>query len=201
MVNETRPHIALVTGDLITGPRDPLTPCIEALAGLRADAGIWGCMGNHEMFALCQRYTEAFGRAQGIEFLRGTSKTFRFGKAELNLAGVDYQRSTQPYLEGARELIRQGALNVLLSHNPDVFPVADDLGYDLVISGHTHGGQITVEIIEQWANPGRFFTPFVAGEYRLRDAALYVSRGIGTVSLPMRIGATPEITLLRLRRA
>jgi len=201
MVNETRPHIALVTGDLITGPRDPLTPCIEALAGLRADAGIWGCMGNHEMFALCQRYTEAFGRAQGIEFLRGTSKTFRFGKAELNLAGVDYQRSTQPYLEGARELIRQGALNVLLSHNPDVFPVADDLGYDLVISGHTHGGQITVEIIEQWANPGRFFTPFVAGEYRLREAALYVSRGNGTESLPMRIGATPEITLLRLRRA
>ena len=87
-----------------------------------------------------------------------------------------------------------------MSHNPDVFPVAADLGYDLVVSGHTHGGQVTVEIVEQWANPGRFLTPFVAGEYRIRDSALYVSRGIGTVNLPMRIGALPEVTLLRLRR-
>ena len=201
MVNETRPHIALVTGDLITGPDDPLEPCIEALAGLRADAGIWGCLGNHETFALCERFTEVYGRSRGIEFLRQASKVLRFGEARLNLAGVDYQRRNEPYLVGAENLLEKDALNVLLSHNPDVFPVAADLEYDLVISGHTHGGQITVEIIEQWANPGRFFTPFVAGEYRLGAAGLYVSRGIGTVSLPMRIGALPEITILRLRHA
>ena len=53
-----------------------------------------------------------------------------------------------------------------MSHNPDVFPVAADLGYDFVISGHTHGGEVTVEIFEQWGNPGRFFAPYVAGEHR-----------------------------------
>jgi hypothetical protein len=201
MANETQPHLAFVTGDLITSPNDPLTPCIEALAGLRADAGIWGCLGNHEIYSLCERFTQAYGRAHGIEFLRGASETLRFGDARLNLAGVDYQSRRKPYLEGADDLIEPDTLNVLLSHNPDVFPVAADLGYDLVISGHTHGGQITVEILDQWANPGRFFTPFVAGEYRRGNAALYVSRGIGTVGLPMRIGAMPEITLLRLRSA
>jgi predicted MPP superfamily phosphohydrolase len=55
--------------------------------------------------------------------------------------------------------------------------------------------------VEQWVNPGHFFTPFVAGEYYIENSALYVSRGIGTVNLPMRIGALPEVTLLRLKRA
>jgi hypothetical protein len=90
---------------------------------------------------------------------------------------------------------------LLLSHNPDVFPRAAELGYDLVLGGHTHGGQVTVEIVEQWANPGRFFTPYVVGEYHIDNSALYVSRGIGTVNLPMRIGALPEVTLVRLKRA
>ena len=201
MVNETRPHVALVTGDLITTPEDPLEPCIDVLAGLKADSGVWGCLGNHERYSLCEHRATKYAGARGIRFLRGESEELRFGQARLNLAGVDYQRKGSPYLRGAEKLMRDDALNLLLSHNPDVFPVAANLGYDLVVSGHTHGGQITVEIVEQWANPGRFLTPFVAGEYWIGDSALYVSRGIGTVNLPMRIGALPEVTLLRLRRA
>ena len=61
--------------------------------------------------------------------------------------------------------------------------------------------EVTVEIFEQWANPGRFLTPYVAGECRCGRFALYVSRGIGTVNLAMRVGALPEISLLSLRRA
>jgi len=201
MVNETRPHVALVTGDLITATGDPLEPCIDALTELKADAGVLGCLGNHERYALCEYRATKYAGERGIRFLRYDSAELRFGQARLNLAGVDYQRKGTTYLRGAENLMRDGALNILLSHNPDVFPVAADLGYDLVVSGHTHGGQVTVEIVEQWANPGRFLTPFVTGEYRIRDSALYVSRGIGTVNLPMRIGALPEVTLLRLCRA
>ena len=125
----------------------------------------------------------------------------RFGDATLSLGGVDYQWQTRPYLVGGGDLIEPGAFNLLLSHNPDVFPQAAKLGYDLVLGGHTHGGQVTVEIVEQWVNAGHFFTPYVAGDYHIGNAALYVSRGIGTVNLPMRIGALPEITLVRLKRA
>jgi predicted MPP superfamily phosphohydrolase len=201
MVNETRPQVALVTGDLITGAGDPLERCIDLLSGLRADAGIRACMGNHEIYARSQNFTAEYGHRKGVEFLRQKQEELRFGGATLNLCGVDYQRKSRPYLAGADALVRSEAFNVLLSHNPDVLPVASRMGYDLVIGGHTHGGQITIEIVDPWANPGRFFTPFVSGEYKVEKTLLYVSRGVGTVTLPMRIGALPEVSLLTLRRA
>jgi predicted MPP superfamily phosphohydrolase len=201
MVNETRPHLAVVTGDLITRPEDPLRKCLETLRGIQAEAGIYHCLGNHEVFAHAERFVEELGQSLGMEVLRKRSSLLRFGDARLNLCGVDYQRKHLPYLENAETMLDPLAFNVLLTHNPDVFPVAAAMGYDLVIGGHTHGGQVTMEIVEQWVNAGRFFTPFVAGAYRLANSALYVSRGIGTINLPMRVGALPEITLLRLRRA
>jgi hypothetical protein len=201
MANETRPHLAVVTGDLITRVGDPLEQTIDRLAALKADAGIWGCMGNHEDFARSKGFTESYGRQRGIEFLRQSQQSLRFGDATINISGVDYQWQSRPYLVKAEELIEPGTLNLLLSHNPDVFPKAAKLGYDLILGGHTHGGQVTVEIVEQWVNAGHFFTPYVAGDYHIGNAALYVSRGIGTVNLPMRIGALPEVTLVRLKRA
>lgn len=201
MVNESRPHLALVTGDLITGAGDPLEKCIDLLGGIRAEAGIRACMGNHEVYARSQNFTAEYGRRKGVEFLRQQQEELRFGGARLNLCGVDYQRKSRPYLIGADALLRPEAFNLLLSHNPDVLPVAARMGYDLVIGGHTHGGQITIEIVDPWANPGRFFTPFVSGEYNVDHTRLYVSRGVGTVTLPMRIGALPEVSLLTLRRA
>ena len=138
----------------------------------------------------------------GIPFLRGRAQSLRFGAAVLNLAGVDYQRKsdTAGYLRGAERLVKPGARNVLLSHNPDVFPVAARQGYNLMLAGHTHGGQVTVEILDQSINPARFFTPYVYGLYRSETAAAYVTRGIGTIGLPTRIGAPPEISVLRLRK-
>ena len=90
---------------------------------------------------------------------------------------------------------------MLLQHSPDVFPAAVSKGYNLLLAGHTHGGQVTVEILDQAINPARFFTPYVYGLYRLGGAAAYVTRGIGTIGVPARIGAPPEISLLRLRKA
>lgn len=199
--NELRPHLALVTGDLITSAGDPLDICLRQIARLRADAGILGCLGNHEDYAQVEDYTERAGARLGIPFLRGRSRQLRFGDAVLNVAGVDYQRSGVGYLRGAERMLLPGAYNVLLSHNPDVFPVAAAQGYDLTLAGHTHGGQVTVEILHQSINAARFFTPFVYGLYRDAAATAYVTRGIGTIGIPARIGAPPEIALLRLRKA
>lgn len=198
MANETRAHIALVTGDLVTAPGDPLEAAIRQTARLRADAGIWGCLGNHEIYARCEDEAAELGRRAGIRFLRGESAPLRFGNATLNLAGVDYQRSSEPYLTDAAALKAPGAYNLLLSHNPDVFPVAAQQGWDLTIGGHTHGGQITFELIHRHLTLARFFTPYIYGVYTLNRSVAYVSRGIGTVGIPTRLGAPPEISLIRL---
>lgn len=200
---EFHPHMTVVTGDLISVRNDPLDACIRQLARLKADAGVFGCMGNHERYARAERYTEIAARKVGIDFLRGEARPLRFGQSTLNLAGVDYQSlaGKQHYLRGAERLVVPGAVNVLLSHNPDVFPVAVRQGYNFVIAGHTHGGQVTVEILDQSFSAARFFTPYVCGLYRQGGAAEYVTRGIGTIGVPARIGAPPEITLLRLHNA
>ncbi len=197
------PHLAVITGDLISGRSDPLDACIRQLARVKADAGVFGCMGNHERYSGAEDYTARQSARLGIRFLRGEAQTLRFGNATLNLAGLDFesQRGRSRYLRGAERLIVPGATNVLLQHNPDVFPVAARQGYNLLLAGHTHGGQVTVEILDRSINPARFFTPYVYGLYRQGNAAAYVTRGIGTIGIPARIGARPEISLLRLRKA
>jgi uncharacterized protein len=200
MANETRAQVALVTGDLITTGLDPLDDCLQSLAGLRAEAGVFGCMGNHEIYARSERYTETQGAHYGIRFLRNARVPLRFGDATLNLAGVDYQSYRKPYLAGAGSMVEPGAFNVLLSHNPDVFPVAARQGYQLTIGGHTHGGQVRLEILHADLNVARFFTRYVDGLYRQGSSSIFVSRGIGTIAVPARFGAPPEVALLQLCR-
>jgi hypothetical protein len=202
MANETRAHIALVTGDLISFRGDPLDTCLDHLALLKADAGTLGCLGNHEIYADVEDYVTARGAQLGIRFLRGMAEPLRFGAATINLAGVDYQRMHSEYLVGTETLIRHDpegrTLNLLLSHNPDVFPVA---ARQFTVAGHTHGGQVNFEILRRDLNVARFFTPYTRGLYRSGAASIYVSRGIGTIGLPLRLGSVPEVALLTLRRA
>ena len=89
LANETRAHLALVTGDLITSATDPLDACIAQLAGLRADAGVFGCLGNHEVYAEAEDYTQRQAALRGLRFLRGEATLLRFGEGLLNIAGVD----------------------------------------------------------------------------------------------------------------
>lgn len=198
MANSYRPHLAMVTGDLITRDGDPLDACLRELKRLRAEAGLYGCMGNHEIYANCEAYTARQAAKFGLRFLRGEGETLRFGDARLRLAGVDYQKMHAPYLLGAERLKEDGALNLLLSHNPDVFETAAVQGWDVILAGHTHGGQVTVEYLNQHLNLARFFTPYVYGHYEKEKSHLYVTRGIGTVGVPVRIGAAPEVALVRL---
>ena len=198
MANEARASIAIVTGDLVTRQGDPLDACLRQLARVRSDAGTFGCMGNHEIYAGALSYTAANGRRLGMQFLRSEAKTLRFGDSMLNIAGVDYQQMRKPYLLGAESLILPGATNLLLSHNPDVFKVATAKGFDITLSGHTHGGQVSFEMIHPSLNVAHFYTPFIYGLYESGRSRLYVSRGVGTIGVPARLGAPPEVAVLRL---
>lgn len=231
MANELHPDISFVTGDFVSSEGDPLDACISELSRLRAPLGVWGCNGNHEIYAGVEDDAERLFRGKGMRLLRAANAVVEHNGARFNLLGVDYQRDhmvsgerTRPsaMLREIEPLIRRDMPNILLSHNPNSFHRAAELGIELSLAGHTHGGQVKFEIVDHSVSPARLISPFVAGLYRLpipipvaanghngsvhagnsvQKAALYVNRGLGTFGFPVRIGVPPEITLLTLRRA
>jgi predicted MPP superfamily phosphohydrolase len=232
MANELGGDLTVVTGDFLTTRTDPLEDCIAELSRLRAPLGVWGCNGNHEIYAKAEAEAAALFHRFGMRLLRHENAELRWQGSAFNLIGVDYQAQRDahgnrpPMLVGVEPLVRRDVPNILLSHNPNSFPRAAQLGIELSLAGHTHGGQVRVEILDHHWSPAEFFTPYVAGLYRrplhtsglLQDgeiAALfpasdlsatpsgiiYVNRGLGTIGAPIRLGVPPEITLMTLRRA
>ena len=219
IANNLRAHLAVITGDFISSRGDPLEECVAELALLKAHLGVWGCNGNHEIYAGAEDLAEQLFQQYGMRMLRQSSAQLAWNGGLFNLIGVDYQHnvrltgSRMPSLQAIERLVRRDMPNILLSHNPNTFYSAAELGIELSLAGHTHGGQVNVEIIHSALNPARFMTRFIAGLYQLPMAAaaqgekdeaprwsrLYVNRGLGTLALPASIGAAPEITLLTLR--
>lgn len=195
--NGLRPDLVVVTGDLISDKFDPLDTCLHELKRLRNVSGIWGCMGNHELYSHLEAYTQRKGRELDIFFLRHQSELLRFGNSRLNLVGVDYQ-PYGPYLHGVEELVSPGDFNLLLAHTPETFPTAAQKGFDLTLSGHTHGGQLNLELFGTNFNVVDMKTPYTKGTYHLSNSSIYVNSGLGTIGLPARLGAPAEITLIRL---
>jgi len=195
--NGLRPDLAFITGDLITTEEDPLDTCLLELSRLRSATGVWGCMGNHEMHARVQRYTKARARELGMDFLRFEQRSLKFGNSRLNLLGVDYQnwRLNMPKID---ELLSKDTFNLLLAHTPEVFPDAAAKGVQLTLSGHTHGGQINLELLGANLNVVDLDTKYTKGLYTLSGSSIYVNSGLGTIGVPLRIGAPPEITVIRL---
>ncbi len=213
MANNLKPDLAVVTGDFISSEFDPLGDCVAELARLSAPLGTWGCNGNHEIYADAEDAAQALFQEHGMKLLRQENVQLDWRGAKFNLIGVDYQRDHMtrgpagPMLQGIEPLISREHPNILLSHNPNSFHRAAEMGIELSLAGHTHGGQVKVEIVDHSFSPARLITDFVAGLYQLpmretgKKAALYVNRGLGTFGVPMRIGVLPEITLLTLRTA
>ena len=228
MANDLGADLAVVTGDFITSAGDPLEECIEEIRRLSAPLGVYGCNGNHEIYADAEDRAQELFTQSGMKLLRHQNALISYRGAQLNLIGVDYQRERAPggrrisTLAGVEPLVRKDAPNILLSHNPNTFNRATELGIELSLAGHTHGGQIQVEILDHRLSPARFITDYVAGLYMRPlftpaktvasqkflhattlhgpHSAIYVNRGLGTVGAPVRLGVPPEISLLTLRR-
>jgi len=193
--------LGILTGDYLAFDQWGLEECVAALSRVQTRLGIVGCLGNHEIHTgASNRITSAFER-RGVDILRGEGRDLERDGSRLRLVGVDYQRSRGNLLVDAEKLMRPGLRHVLLSHNPNVLLRAAELGFDLILAGHTHGGQVRVEILEREISASQFISPYVQGLYRQGAAQLYVSRGIGTTGLPIRLGAPPEITMITLKRA
>ena len=172
MANDLGADVALVTGDFITGAGDPIADCIDEVKRLRAPLGVWGCNGNHEIYARAEDTAQYLFAQAGMRLLRSENAQLTFQSASFNLIGVDYQRERTnggrrvQLLQQVEPLVRRDMPNILMSHNPNAFNRAAELGIELTLAGHTHGGQIQVEILDHRLSPARFITDYVAGLYQ-----------------------------------
>ena len=198
-VNALEADLIAVTGDLVDGAVAQLAPHTAPLARLRARHGTYFVTGNHEYYSGVHAWVRELQRL-GLRVLMNEHVVVLHGGARLVLAGVtDYgahhfhaahQSDPERALDGAPP---SAAVRVLLAHQPRSAFAAARAGYDLQLSGHTHGGQFV-----PWNFFVRFWQPFTAGLHRLGTLWVYVSRGTGYWGPPKRLGAPSEITRIRL---
>jgi predicted MPP superfamily phosphohydrolase len=208
IANAQKAQTIVLTGDFVTFDPNTQWPVVDALRGLRAPFGVYGSLGNHDAWAGVEDSITELFRLAGVRILRTANVPIAVSGDSFNLIGVDFQSPrrfgpsppTKHLLANIEGVIDRNLVNILLSHNPDTFPRAAELGIDLSLAGHTHGGQAALEFISPEIAPSRLVTPYVAGWFKKPGGQLYVNRGIGTIFIPMRVGAPPEITVYSLSR-
>ncbi len=204
IASSLKPDIIALTGDFVATHNDQVDSFMRAMSRLEAKHGVFGCLGNHDIFTHSEEaLTRGFASA-GFKLLRNKNHLIDIDGATLNMIGVDYlfgSRSTASTLDHVLREIRMEGTTILLQHAPQLFPQAQKFGIDLTLSGHTHGGQIALTIGDMIIAPAALSTMFLAGLFKIGDSHLYVNRGLGTTGPPIRINAPPEITHITLRAA
>lgn len=215
LIMSENPDLIVLIGDYISGStkflsgsigtfkNEYLTRCVDALSLLKAPLGIYGVLGNHDFWsgpdsvnAIC----EMFSKRMRLVWLRNRSVELKMGGSSFHLLGVDdyWESSCSP--SAACKGLKADSIKILLSHNPDI---NDDISLmreriDLVLSGHTHGGQIVMPFLGQPVMPSKFGQKYRTGLVHDGDRQTYTSRGIGCLLAPIRLNCLPEVTVLTL---
>lgn len=196
--NSLKPDIIALTGDYVSHEREYAAPCAELVGRLRAKHGVFAVLGNHDHWTDAPLVADLF-RAEGIRVLINEGLRFELAGASFWLAGVDDTMVGLEDLPLALAGSQADEMKLLLAHNPTILRRAARANVDLVLSGHTHGGQVAWR--SERSASGKPRRRILRGLGRRGDTQIYVSRGLGTVVLPIRYGSPPEVTLLELRCA
>ncbi len=191
--NRLEADVMVLTGDFVTFSPDYVGPVAHALGRLKAPMGVFAVLGNHDYRPGADFVSRELGR-QGIEVLRNRHTALKRQGQRLWLAGVDDILYSCDLARAARGIPENGP-KILLCHNPAIIGQAARYGFDLVLSGHTHGGQVRLPVLKSFYRTTRFRT----GWDRLHRTQIYVNRGLGQVVVPFRLGCPPEIALFELR--
>ncbi len=202
LVNTLHPHVTFVTGDFVDSSDAEIVPLASAIGMLRAEYGVFGCLGNHDHFATAARVNAALVDKR-IKMLNNSNSTLPIDGARLSIIGIDdagkgLRNFARPDL--ALQNVDPESFKILLSHRPDFFQEAQRLGIDLMLAGHTHGGQVGGKIFGVGIYPVNWVYKYSMGHYVEEDTQLYVNVGVGMVGAPIRL-VRPEITLFTLHRA
>jgi predicted MPP superfamily phosphohydrolase len=191
LLNAEHPDLIALGGDYVSfAEREYMAPVAERLSALVAPHGIFGIIGNHDD----ERVMPAELRRRGVEMLLDDRTTVAIRGAQLELAGVKFWTKTRaeigPVVNGANSAI------LLLAHDPRRVVEAASLAVAGVLAGHTHGGQVVLPLVGALA--ARKF-PVAEGRLTRQGTEMFVSRGVGTVIVPVRVNCPPEVAVVTLR--
>jgi predicted MPP superfamily phosphohydrolase len=199
LAQQTKPDMFVLTGDYTTSYRRFIEPCAEALAPLTAPEGVWAVLGNHDHYTDPELTPRAL-RRQHIAVLDNAHTTLQRGPDSLQLSGIDDWTWNATDWTRAFSGLKPATPTILLSHQPGVLDFDQTKNVALILSGHTHGGQVRLPFL---GAPARFATKdlkYDRGLFHRGETQLYVSSGTGVIGLPVRLGVRPEIAVLRLKR-
>jgi predicted MPP superfamily phosphohydrolase len=193
LLMNARPDLIVLGGDYVTwGDRRYVMPAAEALGALSAPHGVFAVLGNHDD----DRDMAAALAGRGFHVLKDARTQILINNEPLDLAGIRFWTKRPSDIAA---VLKGSSRNViLLAHDPRRLFEAETLNVSLVLSGHTHGGQVVLPVVGAIAAQ-KF--PVVAGLARRNQTTMFVSRGLGTVYVPVRVNCPPEVCLLTLQRA
>jgi uncharacterized protein len=187
------PDLILLGGDYVSfSNKGAVAPCADVLAALRAPLGVFAVAGNHDPEPTVNSVFES----RGIQVLRDEHAHLSARGQSIALGGLRYWSTKVGDVE--RVFQRAAGFPILLAHDPRRLAQAAQLGLPLVLSGHTHGGQVVLPLV---GAPAAARFPVLVGVGRRGKSAVFVSRGLGTVVLPVRLNCPPEVVVLTLRPA
>jgi predicted MPP superfamily phosphohydrolase len=197
VANRLKPDMFILTGDYVSHEDKYIAPVAEVLGSLKAEFGTYGCLGNHDHWTNADLVTHLF-RGEGIKMLVNEGERLEARGGAFWIAGLDDHMAGTPNMRAAMKGAFPDEAKLLLAHNPVVFRQAARWEIDLVLSGHTHGGQVKIRDEEKRILPRRKLS---SGLHKRKNTQIYITRGIGTVVLPVRYNCPPEISLIELKCA
>ncbi len=198
LTNRLHPDLVALTGDYVTFSPSYIWPVAKVLGRLKARLGVFAVLGNHDFQVDPDEMTRAL-EAHEIHVLRNSHFALHQDHSRLWLLGVDDLWWGADDLAAGVRNVPAHEPKILLCHNPMGIRMAAEHGIDLVLSGHTHGGQVRLPLVGALYGRPKLGKRFIQGWNHLNGTQIYVSRGIGKVVLPLRVGCPPEIACLRLR--
>jgi len=198
--NRLAPDLILLGGDYVYNSSKYIAPCAQRLIKLKAPAGVFFILGNHDHWNRSWPLRKAL-RENGIRELINKGVTIERNGDKIYLAGVDDLWTGIPHIDHFLEEIPSDAVCILGSHNPDFAESINDPRVKLILSGHTHGGQIYLPGIGAPVLPSKYGQKYCSGLVKNVTSQVYVSRGLGTLPPKLRLFCSPELPVITLKRA